>query len=96
MMNDIRRTTVFDVWLEGLKDDQARARIQMRIDRMEDGNWGDHKRFDGLIELRIHYGPGYRLYCVERGNICIILLAGGTKSSQPRDIKRARDMALTV
>ena len=63
---------------------------------MEAGNLGDHKRFDGLIELRLTNGPGYRLYCVERGPIVIVLLCGGDKSSQREDIALAKEIAARI
>lgn len=95
-MKEIRRTTEFDAWLDGLRDDRAFAKIQKRIERAEEGNYGDHKRFSGLVEMRIDYGPGYRLYGVERGRVLVIMLAGGTKARQDWDIKRALKMATTV
>lgn len=95
-MFEIRRTAEFDAWLERLRDARAQARILIRLDRMEDGNFGDHKRFDGLLELRIDVGPGYRLYCVERRKMLIVILAGGSKSQQHKDIARARRLAETL
>ena len=92
-MKEIRTTAVFDAWFEKLSDDHAIVRIQKRIDRAEEGNYGDHKRFSGIVEMRIDYGPGYRLYCVERGKIVLIVLAGGTKSGQRKDIERAIQLA---
>ena len=93
-MIEIRKTDVFAKWLHGLSDIHARARILARIDRMADGNPGDVKFIrEGISEMRIHYGAGYRVYFVKRGRELIILLAGGDKSSQPRDIKRAIQLA---
>ncbi len=93
-MIEIRKTDVFAKWLDGLKDIQARARILARIDRLADGNPGDSKSVGGGIsELRINYGAGYRVYYVMRGRELIILLAGGDKSSQSRDIKTAVRLA---
>lgn len=93
-MIEVRRTAEFADWLDGLRDRKARARIVSRIDRIAvTGLLGDVKRFDGLLEIRCDFGPGYRLYSVERadGSI-IILLCGGDKSSQRRDIARAKAM----
>ena len=92
-MIEIRRTEEFERWFSKLRDRRAVAKIQTRLDRVEDGNLGDFKRFSGLLELRINEGPGYRVYCVERGKILIVVLAGGTKASQEWDIKRALKLA---
>ena len=89
-MNSIQTTEVFDTWFGGLKDKQAARRVQARIDRAEDGNLGDCDAVgEGVSEMRIHYGPGYRVYFVQRGNEIVILLAGGIKATQARDIKTA-------
>jgi len=91
---EIRKTDVFARWLDGLKDLRARARIQARIERLALGNPGDVKPAgEGVSELRIDYGPGYRVYFKRRGQKLIILLAGGDKSSQAKDIKRAQRLA---
>ena len=92
-MIEVRQTETFTDWYGALKDIKAKARILRRIERAENGNLGDHKRFDGLLEMRIDYGPGYRLYAVQQGEILIILLCGGDKKSQKRDIKLALEMA---
>ena len=77
---EIRKTGVFESWLSGLRDHQARARINIRIDRLSIGNRGDAKALGGGIsELRIDYGPGYRIYFAQRGAMLIVLLAGGDK-----------------
>ncbi len=79
---------------DGSRDLQARARIAVRIDRLADGNPGDAKSVgDGVSELRIDYGPGYRLYFTRKGDRLVILLCGGDKSSQDRDIRQAKAMA---
>lgn len=97
MTKTIRRLDEFADWLEGLRDRQARARILMRIDRAEDGNYGDCEPVgEGVSEMRIHYGPGYRVYFVERGKEVVILLAGGTKRTQKKDIVRAKLLAAQV
>ena len=75
--------------LDCLGDKTLKQRVLARVDRMEQGNYGDHKRFQGIIELRLHFGKGYRIYCGEEGNKLVILLAGGDKSSQDNDIKQA-------
>ncbi|MEW6557123.1 MAG: type II toxin-antitoxin system RelE/ParE family toxin [Elusimicrobiota bacterium] len=82
------REPVID-WLLSLKDRTTRERIQARIRRIEQGNFGDHKRFSGIIEIRFHFGKGYRLYCGEDGNIIVVLLFGGDKSSQSKGIEKA-------
>ena len=93
-MKTIQKTDVFDAWYESLRDIGARNRIQVRIDRAESGNYGDCKPVGaGVSEMRIHYGAGYRVYFIERGAEIIILLAGGTKSGQDQDIKKAIQLA---
>lgn len=78
-------------WLEGLKDFKARTRIEIRLDRVRLGNFGDHESVsEGVNELRIHYGPGYRVYYGREGKTLVLLLAGGSKKTQGRDIKRAK------
>lgn len=92
-MIEVRRTAEFSEWIRSLKDIRAKARIEIRIARVEMGNLGDAKFFDGIGELRIDYGPAYRIYFVKRGNTIVILLSGGDKDSQKRDIKKAIAMA---
>lgn len=91
-MLEIRRTDEFAKWLKRLRDPNAKARINLRIRRLAlTGNFGDCKVIgDGICELRIDYGPGYRLYFARRDNELVLLLLGGNKSSQQRDIERAR------
>ena len=94
---DMRRTDVFDGWLRGLRDTRATARIALRLDRLAHGNPGDVKPVgEGVSELRIDYGPGYRIYFVRRGEALVILLCGGDEGSQDRDIARAKAIARTV
>lgn len=96
-MPEIRQTEVFLKWRGRLRDDKARAAIASRIARLSTGLVGDAKAVgDGVMEMRIHYGPGYRIYFVRRGNEVVILLCGGDKSSQARDIEIAREMAKEV
>ena len=96
-MRIIRKTEVFGKWLDGLKDIRARARILVRVQRLESGNPGDVKPVgSGVSELRIDYGPGYRVYFCQRGTDIIILLAGGTKRTQSNDIKRALQLVQYV
>jgi putative addiction module killer protein len=91
---DVRRTDAFAAWIARLRDRQARARIEIRIVRLANGNAGDVKPVgEGVSELRIDYGPGYRVYFVRRGAAVIVLLAGGDKGSQPRDIRAALALA---
>lgn len=93
-MIEIRETSVFSKWLSKLRDDRARWRIQSRIDRAELGNTGDVKAVgEGVMEMRIQYGPGYRIYFVQRGRELIILLAGGDKNTQRTDIETAQQLA---
>lgn len=91
---DVQKTEEFSKWLDGLNDLQARARVLVRIERLTMGNPGDVKAVgEGVSELRIHYGPGYRVYYKQRGTELVILLAGGDKGSQTRDIKTALRLA---
>ena len=93
-MIEIRETQAFSTWLSSLRDAQARARVQARILRLRQGNAGDVKPVgEGVSELRIDYGPGYRVYYVKRGELLAILLAGGAKSTQDKDIKAALKLA---
>ena len=87
-------TEVYRDWINALKDRAGRARIQMRVDRLVHGNPGQHRKLtDGISELKLDFGPGYRVYYTERYGEIIILLAGGDKSSQQRDIKTAITLA---
>jgi putative addiction module killer protein len=91
---EIRQTATYANWFDSLRDRKARARIDVRIRRLSLGNPGDVKPIgSGVSELRIDYGPGYRVYFVQRGPILIILLAGGDKRTQERDIKKALELA---
>ena len=93
-MLEVRQTEIFANWFKGLKDRRAKARVQARIDRLEMGNFGDVSPVgEGVSELRIHYGPGYRVYFVQRGLVIVVLLCGGDKSSQNSDITKAKELA---
>jgi putative addiction module killer protein len=93
-MIEIRQTEVFSRWLIGLRDGRARRTIAARIDRLAHGNAGDVRPVGhGLSELRIRYGPGYRVYFVQRGHVLMVLLCGGDKSSQDADIAKAQAFA---
>ena len=94
MVIEIIQSETFKRWLSGLKDRIARARIHVRIGRIEAGNFGDVKPVgEGISELRIDYGPGYRVYFMQRGQRVVILLCGGDKSAQTHDIERAKTIA---
>ena len=96
-MIEVRQTATFRAWLDGLKDNKARLRIDIRLQRLEKGNPGDVKPVGGGVsEMRIDYGPGYRLYFVQRGNTVVVLLCGGDKRTQAHDIKQAIEMAKEV
>jgi putative addiction module killer protein len=87
----------FKAWLNALKDVNGRARILARIRRLGEGNPGDHRNLtDGISELRIDVGPGYRVYYTQRGNELVILLVGGDKDSQQRDIEKAKKLARSL
>ena len=90
-MLEIRQTEVFSNWLRKLSDESARSRIQIRIRRLSLGNFGDVKPVgDRVSELRIDYGPGYRVYFAQRGSVLVLLLVGGTKKTQTTDIAKAK------
>jgi putative addiction module killer protein len=92
-MVELRQTPTFAKWLGGLRDRQARARIQIRMDRLALGLVGDVRPVgSGVSELRIDYGPGYRVYFKQQGRDIVVLLAGGDKRTQDRDIRRALSM----
>lgn len=93
-MVDIKKTDVYARWLDDLRDIRARARVLARVERLAAGNPGDVKSVgEGVSEMRIDYGPGYRVYFTRRGNEIIILLAGGDKNTQDSDIKTAQGLA---
>jgi len=93
-MCELKQTETFRKWRTGLKDERAKALIASRLDRLAFGHSGDAEPVgDGISELRIHYGPGYRVYFQKRGATVIVLLCGGDKGSQARDIKAAKRLA---
>jgi putative addiction module killer protein len=92
-MYTILRSDVFARWIDGLAAERAKARIAARIISAEKGNFGDCTPVgDGISEMRVHFGPGYRVYYTRRGKVVYLLLCGGAKSTQKRDIKRAKAM----
>lgn len=93
-MIEVQTTELFDAWFKGLRDRRAKVRIQARIDRLEMGNFGDVAPVgEGVSEMRIFYGPGYRVYFVQKGSVVVVLLCGGDKGSQSADIAKAKDIA---
>ena len=96
-MNTFQKTEAFDAWLAGLKDRKGKARILARISSAQAGNFGDCEPVgEGVSEMRIHYGPGYRVYYARVGSVVYLLLSGGDKSSQKRDIKKAIKMKQAI
>ncbi len=94
MHYEVSTTEDFDIWLDGLRDVIAQEAIAARLVRITGGNFGDHASVgDGVSELRIHHGPGYRAYYVVRGRAVVFMLCGGDKKTQSRDIKTAKEMA---
>lgn len=90
----LHRTAQFDTWLAGLRDPVGKARIIQRLDAAAAGHWGDCEPVgEGVFEMRIHSGPGYRVYLVQRGAVVFLLLCGGDKGTQRRDINRAKILA---
>lgn len=93
-MIQIQQTETYAKWFDGLRDRITRARIDIRIRRLSLGNAGDAKPVgDGVSELRVDHGPGYRVYFIQRGEVVIVLLAGGDKSTQDKDIRTAKALA---
>jgi putative addiction module killer protein len=91
-MAELRQTETFSIWLKGLRDTKAKAKILVRVERLADGNPGDVAPVgEGISELRIHYGPGYRVYYKKIGNE-FVLLCGGDKSTQGRDVEQAKKL----
>ena len=93
-MIELRKTEVYARWLDGLRDSRARARVLVRVERLAAGNPGDARSVgEGVSELRIDHGPGYRVYFTRRGRTVVVLLAGGDKRTQSRDIETALRLA---
>lgn len=93
-MLEVRQTATYTEWFSGLRDRTAKTRIDIRIRRLSLGNAGDVKSVgEGVSELRVDYGTGYRVYFVQKGNVYVVLLAGGDKSTQDRDIREAKALA---
>ena len=93
-MSEVRKTEVYAKWLDGLRDTRARARVLVRVERLAIGNPGDVRPVgEGVSELRIDYGPGYRVYFKQQSRTIVVLLAGGDKGTQSRDIESARRLA---
>ena len=96
-MIEIRQTHAYDSWFDRLRDAMAKTRILFRIRRLSLGNFGDVKPVgEGVSELRIDYGPGYRVYFIRKGQVVVVLLAGGDKKTQAHDIAKAIALAKTV
>jgi putative addiction module killer protein len=93
----VQMTEVYRDWINSLKDRAGRARVQVRVDRLVHGNPGQHRVLtDGVCELKVDFGPGYRVYYTERAGVLVVLLAGGDKSSQQQDIKTAISLAKSL
>jgi putative addiction module killer protein len=93
-MFTVIKTKLFDAWIDGLRDRKGRAIIVRRLMALELGHFGDFKQVErGILEMRIHFGPGYRVYLTQRGKQLIVLLCGGDKGSQKRDISKAVELA---
>ncbi|MGO4525388.1 type II toxin-antitoxin system RelE/ParE family toxin [Microvirga sp. 2MCAF35] len=93
-MIEVRQTAEYAKWFDSLRDIKARAKINVRIRRLSLGNPGDVKPVgEGVSEMRVDYGPGYRIYFVQLGQVVVLLLCGGDKSSQSRDIEKAKALA---
>jgi putative addiction module killer protein len=93
-MLELIKSATFDRWLSGLRDPKAAGRVQVRLDRLAMGNPGDVKPVgEGISEMKINYGPGYRVYFMQRGPVIVLLLCGGDKSTQSKDIDQAKAIA---
>jgi putative addiction module killer protein len=92
-MKEVYRSSIYIKWLKNLQDTQAKAKILVRVDRLAAGNSGDSRFLGDISELRINYGPGYRIYFKDTGKEIIILLCGGNKTTQQEDIVKAREIA---
>jgi putative addiction module killer protein len=96
-MYTVKLTPAFETWLAGLKDNNTRLRLARRLDKAQSGNLGDVKSVgNGLFEMREHFGPGWRMYYLQRGQTLIVMLGGGEKSSQSADINKAAATATNI
>jgi putative addiction module killer protein len=96
-MFTIKRTAQFDTWLSSIKDSMTRIRLNRRLDRVSVGLFGDFAPVgDGVFELREHFGAGWRLYYIQRGDVFVVMLGGGTKSTQARDIAKAIELSKRI
>ena len=96
-MITVKRLPEFDTWLDGLPDRETRVRLARRLDKAQRGNLGDVNSVgEGVFEMREFFGPGWRMYCVQRGAVLVIMLGGGDKASQARDIAAAKKLAMTL
>ena len=96
-MIEIKRLPEFDEWLDGIKDNMTRIRLNRRLDKVQRGNWGDIKPLqDGVWEMREFFGSGWRMYYIQHGDLVIIMLGGGDKSTQQDDIKKAVKLSKTL
>jgi putative addiction module killer protein len=96
-MHIIKTIPEFDAWLDGLKDRTTRLRLSRRLDKAQRGNLGDIKPVgDGVFEMREHFGPGWRMYYIQRGSVLIVMLGGGNKSNQSTDIAKAIELLSTL
>ncbi|MDQ6951340.1 MAG: type II toxin-antitoxin system RelE/ParE family toxin [Mariprofundales bacterium] len=96
-MIEIKKSAMFQKYMGSLRDQRAKAKIMIRLDRLASGHFGDAEPVgDGISELRIHYGPGYRVYVQSRGEVLIVVLCAGNKSSQQRDIEKAKALAKEI
>jgi putative addiction module killer protein len=97
MMFEITQTHEYRQWYDGLRDERGKRNIDARLNRLRAGHFGDCGPVgDGVLELRLHFGPGYRIYLMRQGKVFIVLLAGGDKSTQTRDIERAKRLAQEI
>ena len=92
-LDNIRETDEYKKWFAGLRDERAKSRIDMRVKRLSGGNPGDHRFLGDISEMKIDYGPGYRVYYKDTGKIIYVLLCGGDKSTQSKDIEKAKELA---
>lgn len=96
-MLEIKRLPEFDEWLDSIKDSMTRLKLNRRLDKVQRGNWGDVKHLqEGVWEMREFFGPGWRMYYIKHGDVIIVMLGGGDKSTQQKDIERAVDLSKSL